>query len=81
MSRIPDFSGSEMWIMNATRQGRYSHACETGDNSYHCRFLDRLHQVYGTGVPGYHDPAECAVSLLQVQADCQAKLRPAENPS
>jgi hypothetical protein len=116
MSRIPDFSDSEMWVINSTLEERYGHPCQTelaetelrldkgstelvpcptvyweadgchfvicktGDKSYRCQFFYRLHQMYGTGIHEYDDLAECAVSLLQVQADHQAKERSTDNP-
>lgn len=116
MSRIPDFSDSEMWVINSTLQERYGQpppvelaetelrldkgstqlvpcptayweaedchfvVCKTGDKNYRCQFFYRLHQMYGTGISEYDDLAECVVSLLQVQADHQAKERPADSP-
>ena len=42
---------------------------KTGDRRYRCQFYYRLHQQDGTGANEYDDLSECAVSLLQVQAD------------
>ncbi len=46
---------------------------KTGDRKYRCQFYYRLYQQFGTGIPEYDNLAECAVSLLQVQADHEAK--------
>lgn len=46
---------------------------KTGERNYRCQFFYRGYQQYGTGVREYDDLSECAVSLLQVQADHQAK--------
>jgi hypothetical protein len=48
---------------------------KTGDSRYRCQFYYRLYQQVGTGVPEYDNLAECVVSLLQVQADYEAKER------
>ena len=48
---------------------------KTGDRRYRCQFYYRLYQQMGTGVPEYDDLSECVVSLLQVQADYEAKER------
>ena len=42
---------------------------KTGSLSYRSQFFYRPHQQYGTGTRDYSDLAECAVSLLQAQAD------------
>ena len=46
---------------------------KTGDNRFRCQFFYRVHQMYGTGRDEYDDLTECVVTLLQVQADQQAK--------
>ena len=46
---------------------------KTGEKNYRCQFFYRGYQQYGTGVYEYDDLAECAVSLLQAQADHEAK--------
>ena len=46
--------------------------CKTGESNYRCQFYYRVHQMYGTGVEEYDDLSECAVTLLQVQADHEA---------
>jgi hypothetical protein len=46
--------------------------CKTGESKYRCQFYYRVHQMYGTGVEEYDDLSECAVTLLQVQADHKA---------
>jgi hypothetical protein len=48
---------------------------KTGSRKYRCQFYYRLYQQMGTGIPEYDDLTECVVSLLQVQADHQAKER------
>ncbi|HHJ15451.1 MAG TPA: hypothetical protein ENJ80_02015 [Gammaproteobacteria bacterium] len=47
--------------------------CKTGDNRFRCQFFYRIHQMYGTGTETYDDLTECVVTLLQVQADYEAK--------
>jgi len=48
---------------------------KTGTRKYRCQFFYRPYQQYGTGVHEYTDIAECVVSLLQAQADHEAKER------
>jgi hypothetical protein len=48
---------------------------KTDDRCYRCQFFYRVHQQMGTGVDEYDDLAECAVSLLQAQADYTAEQR------
>jgi hypothetical protein len=48
---------------------------KTGDSLYRCQFYYRLYQQYGTDIPEYDNLTECIVSLLQVQADYEAKER------
>ncbi len=48
---------------------------KTGDRRYRCQFYYRLYQQIGTGVHEYDDLSECVVSLLQVQADHEARER------
>lgn len=48
---------------------------KTGDSRYRCQFYYRLYQQVGTGIPEYDNLAECVVSLLQVQADHEARER------
>lgn len=48
---------------------------KTGDRRYRCQFYYRLYQQYGTGVEEFDDLAECVVTLLQVQADHEARER------
>jgi hypothetical protein len=48
---------------------------KTGNSRYRSQFYYRLYQQMGTGVPEYDNLAECVVSLLQVQADYEAKER------
>lgn len=53
-------------------QGCHFIICKTGESNYRCQFYYRVHQMYGTGVEEYDDLSECAVTLLQVQADHKA---------
>lgn len=53
---------------------------KTGEGRYRCQFFYRVHQQFGTGVEEYNDLTECVVTLLQVQADHEAK-RQAEEAS
>jgi len=46
---------------------------KTGERRYRCQFFYRGYQQYGTGVHEYDDLTECAVQLLQTQADYSAK--------
>ncbi|MCP3868672.1 MAG: hypothetical protein GY703_11365 [Gammaproteobacteria bacterium] len=48
---------------------------KTGTRKYRSQFFYRLYQQYGTGKLDYSDIAECVVSLLQAQADHEAKER------
>ena len=48
---------------------------KTGDRRYRSQFFYRGYQQYGTGVYEYDDLTECAVSLLQAQADHMAQER------
>ncbi len=48
---------------------------KTGDRRYRCQFFYRGYQQYGTGVHEYDDLSECIVSLLQAQADHEARER------
>ena len=48
---------------------------KTGERRYRCQFFFRGYQQYGTGVHEYDDLTECAVSLLQAQADHTARER------
>ena len=46
---------------------------KTGERLYRCQFFYRGYQQFGTGVHEYDNLTECAVSLLQVQADHMAQ--------
>ena len=46
---------------------------KTGDNNYRCQFFYKPHNQLGTGIREYDNFTECAVSLLQVQADQAAR--------
>lgn len=48
---------------------------KTGSRKYRCQFFYRGYQQYGTGVHEYDDLTECIVSLLQAQADHDARER------
>ena len=52
---------------------------KTGDKRYRCQFFYRVHQQYGTGRDEYDDLSQCVVTLLQVQADHEAKQRESES--
>ena len=42
---------------------------KVGEQRYRAQFFYRVHQMFGTGIEEYTDLTECAVTLLQVQAD------------
>ena len=46
---------------------------KTGDRRYRSQFFYKPYRQFNTGVREYDDLSECAVSLLQVQADHEAK--------
>ncbi len=46
---------------------------KVGKNQFRSQFYYRGHQQYGTGRENYDDLHNCAVTLLQVQADHQAE--------
>lgn len=46
---------------------------KVGDRRYHGQFFYRVHQQFGTGIDEFDNLAECTVTLLQVQADHDAK--------
>jgi len=48
---------------------------KTDTRRYRCQFFYRAYQQYGTGVREYSDITECVVSLLQAQADHDARER------
>lgn len=48
---------------------------KSGDRRYRSLFYYRLYQQMGAGAPEYDDLTECLVSLLQAQADYEAKER------
>lgn len=48
---------------------------KTGERRYRCQFFYKPYQQFNTGVYEYKDLTECVVSLLQVQADHEAKER------
>jgi hypothetical protein len=48
---------------------------KTGERNYRCQFFYKPYKQIGTGVYEYDDLTECAVSLLQVQADHAAQER------
>ncbi|HEB98914.1 MAG TPA: hypothetical protein ENJ05_05360 [Thiotrichales bacterium] len=51
---------------------------KTGDERYRCVFFYRVHQMFGTGIEEFDNLTECTVTLLQVQADHEAKRREEE---
>lgn len=48
---------------------------KSGDRRYRCQFFYQPYRQLGTGTAEYDDLAECAVALLQVQADYAAEQR------
>jgi len=48
---------------------------KTGERNYRCQFFYKPYKQMGTGIEDYQDLAECAVSLLQAQADYVAEQR------
>ncbi|MEE9358163.1 hypothetical protein [Candidatus Vondammii sp. HM_W22] len=46
---------------------------KSGEHKYRCQFFYKSYRQYSTGVYEYTDVAECVVSLLQAQADFEAK--------
>ncbi len=46
---------------------------KVGDRRYRAQFFYRVHQQFGTGIDEFDSLAECTVTLLQVQADHEAK--------
>lgn len=48
---------------------------KSGDQRYRAQFFYRLYQMYGTGIEEFDDLSTCVVTLLQVQADHEAKER------
>lgn len=59
------------WVMD----GCHFTIFKTGDKNYRSQFFYRGYQQFGTGVYEYDDLTECAVSLLQAQADYDAAER------
>jgi hypothetical protein len=49
---------------------------KTGDSTYRCQFYYQPYKQMGTGVRQYDDLAECAVALLQAQANFVVDQRP-----
>ena len=48
---------------------------KAGERAYRCQFFYKPYQQMGTGVAQYDNLAECAVALLQAQADFVAEQR------
>lgn len=48
---------------------------KSGERSYRCQFFYKAYQQMGTGTEEYEDLAECAVAMLQAQADYVAERR------
>jgi len=46
---------------------------KVGERRYRSMFYYNIREQYGTGVDEYDDLTECVVTLLQVQADHEAK--------
>jgi len=51
---------------------------KVGDRRYRAQFFYRVHRQFGTGIDEFDDLSECAVTLLQVQADHAAQVRAEE---
>ncbi|MGA7801838.1 MAG: hypothetical protein WCC36_13615 [Gammaproteobacteria bacterium] len=47
--------------------------CKTDERRYRAQFFYRIHQTFGTGVDEFDDLTECAVTVLQMQADHERK--------
>lgn len=52
---------------------------KVGEGRYRAQFFYRVHQQYGTGIDEFTDLTECIVTLLQVQADHEAKQAESES--
>ncbi len=48
---------------------------KTGEQHYRCQFFYKPYKQMGTGIKEYDDLAECAVAILQAQADYAAEQR------
>jgi hypothetical protein len=48
---------------------------KVGERTYRCQFYYEPYKQMGTGADEYDDLAECAVTLLQAQADFAAERR------
>jgi hypothetical protein len=48
---------------------------KVGESAWRCQFFYKPYKQMGTGVDQYDDLAECAVALLQAQADYAAEQR------
>jgi hypothetical protein len=48
---------------------------KVGEHNYRCQFYFEPYKQMGTGIDEYDDLAECAVALLQAQADFTAERR------
>lgn len=48
---------------------------KSGERTYRCQFFYKPYKQMGTGTEEYDDLAECAVALLQAQADYVAEQR------
>ena len=48
---------------------------KTGEHAYRCQFFYKAYKQMGTGIDEFEDLAECAVALLQAQADHVAEQR------
>lgn len=53
--------------------------CKTGERNFRCQFFYRLHQQFNTGIEEFDDITECIVTLLQTQADHEARTKEAIN--
>jgi hypothetical protein len=48
---------------------------KSGERSYRCQFFYKPYRQMGTGIAEYDNLAECAVAVLQAQADYAAQER------
>ena len=52
---------------------------KVGERRYRAQYFYRVHQQFGTGIDEFDNLAECVVTLLQVQADHEAKQSAAQD--
>ena len=54
-------------------RGAHFIVVKSGESRYRCQFYYRLHEMFGTGVEEFDDLGDCVITLLQVQADHEAR--------